>query len=78
MQVASPGPPSLVVVNDFGQDDDGEPLFEVKVIDPASENHISLEAVWGHLEWCRLLREYGWNRKAAVFVDWATFDRAWR
>jgi hypothetical protein len=36
-QVASPGPPSLVIVNDFGQGDDGEPLREVKVIDP--QNH---------------------------------------
>jgi hypothetical protein len=53
-----------VIVNDFGQDDDGEPLVEVKVIDPASEDHISLEAVWAHLEWCRLLREHGWNKKA--------------
>jgi hypothetical protein len=64
LQVASPGPPSLVIVNDFGQDDDGEPLREVKVIDPASENHVSLEAVWGHLEWCRLLREYRRRKKA--------------
>jgi hypothetical protein len=32
--------------------------------DVRSENHISLEAVWAHLEWCRLLREYGWGKKA--------------
>jgi hypothetical protein len=46
LQVASPGPPSLVIVNDFGLGDDGEPLLEVKVIDPASEDNISLEASW--------------------------------
>jgi hypothetical protein len=39
--LASPGPPSLVIVRDFGQDDDGEPLLEVEVIDPATENHIT-------------------------------------
>jgi ParB-like chromosome segregation protein Spo0J len=64
LQVYSPGPPSLVIVNDFGQGDDGEHLCEVEVIDPASENNISLEDVWAHLEWRRLLRKYGWRRLA--------------
>ncbi len=45
LQAASPGPPSLVSVKDYGHDDDGEHVIEVEVIDPASENHIGLEAV---------------------------------
>jgi hypothetical protein len=69
LHFASPGPPSRVIVHAFGQGDDGEPQREIKVIDRASEDHISLETVWAHREWRRLLRKYGWHPHQQNIAD---------
>jgi len=53
LQVYSPGPPTLVMVRDYGVDDFSDRAWEVQVIDPASENNLPLEAVVEHVAWLR-------------------------
>jgi hypothetical protein len=53
LQVATPGPPTLVMVRDYGCDDSGVRAWEVDVRDPGSENNLPLEAVVGHVAWWR-------------------------
>ncbi len=67
LPIAAPGPPSLVVVRDYGRDDAGDPIIEIEVRDPPSENHITLEMVVGHIEWVRRLGRCRWTDQYRIF-----------
>src|SRR5262249_47711980 len=44
LQVATPGPPTLVMVRDYGYDYSGVRAWEVDVLDPGSQNNLPLDA----------------------------------
>lgn len=56
LQVCTPGPPTLVTVQDLGNDDLGDRAFEVEIIDPDSDNNLGLEWVVEHVAWLRRQR----------------------
>src|SRR4051794_21998533 len=49
LQVCTPGPPTLVIVQDFGLDDLGDRAFQVEIIDPDSDNSLPVEWVVDHV-----------------------------
>jgi hypothetical protein len=67
LQVATPGPPTLVMVWDYGFDDFGVRAWEVNVLDPGSENQLPLAAVVDHAAWLRRfkVRDIGTTRTVA-------------
>jgi hypothetical protein len=56
LRVATPGPPTLVMVRDYGFDDFGDRAWEVDLLDPGSQNNLPLEAVVDHVAWLRRLK----------------------
>ncbi len=56
LQVCTPGPPTLVIVQDFGTDDFGDRAFEVEIIDPDSGNNMPIEWVVTYVDLMRRLR----------------------
>jgi hypothetical protein len=67
LPIASPGPPSLVIVREFGCDDQGDPIIEIEVHDSLSEDSITLEMVVGYIEWQSLLQSHGWSDPYRIF-----------
>jgi hypothetical protein len=56
LQVCTPGPPSLVVIQDYGLDDAGHRAYDVEIIDPPSDNNIPLEWVVDCVAWVESFR----------------------
>ena len=62
LQLFTPGPPTLVTVEDYGYDDYGEHHVEVDVFDSDAEYDVPLEFVVNHAEWLRGRRFSDWLR----------------
>jgi hypothetical protein len=56
LQVCTPGPPTLVIVQDFGIDDFGDRAFEVAIIDLDSDNNMPIDCVVDYVALLRRLR----------------------
>jgi hypothetical protein len=56
LHVCTPGPPTLVIVRDFGIDDFGDRAFQVEIIDPDSDHNLPVERVVDYVTSLRKLR----------------------